>query len=180
MARTGCAHWPGGLAHSYADTLAVIARCVTACRGACAAAFCLTCGAVALLHAANPCASWAASLGASLGTARALASFLTVCGAVAAPVVVPLPVAAAAALAHAHVLACVLSLICGLACIRHCAHAATCRVGSLAAASAHTAPCAGTIALRPCVIETRHVILLMLPLLTYVINRSMDVYDICQ
>lgn len=176
MARTGCAHWPGGLAHSYADTLAVIARCVTACRGACAAAFCLTCGAVALLHAATPCAS----LAASLATARALASFLTVCGAVAAPVVVPLPVAAAAALAHAHVLACVHSLICGLARIRHCAHAATCRVGSLAAASAHTAPCAGTIALRPCVIETRHVILLMLPLLTYVINRSMSVYDICQ
>lgn len=176
MARTGCAHWPGGLAHSYADTLAVIARCVTACRGACAAAFGLTCEAVALLHAATPCASWAASL----ATACALASFLTVCGAVAAPVAVPLPVAAAAALAHAHILACVHSLICGLACIRHCAHAATCRVGSLAAASAHTAPCAGTIALRPCVIETRHVILLMLPLLTYVINRSMDVYDICQ
>lgn len=172
MARTGCAHWPGGLAHSYADTLAVIARCVTACRGACAAAFCLTCEAVALLHAATPCAS--------LATARALASSLTFCGAVAAPVVVPLPVAAAAALAHAHVLACVHSLICGLACIRHCAHAAPCRVGSLAAASAHTAPCAGSIALRPCVIETRHVILLMLPLLTYVINRSMDVYDICQ
>jgi len=180
MARTGCAHWPGGLAHSYADTLAVIARCVTACRRACAAAFCLTCEAVALLHAATPCASWAASWAASLATARALASFLTVCGAVAAPVVVPLPVAAAAALAHAHILACVHSLICDLARIRHCAHAAPCRVGSLAAASAHTAPCAGTIALRPCVIETRHVILLMLPLLTYVINRSMDVYDICQ
>lgn len=176
MARTGCAHWPGGLAHSYADTLAVIARCVTACRRACAAAFGLTCGAFALLHAATPAAS--------LPTVHALACSLTVCGAVAAPVAVPLPVAAAAALAHTHalphVLVCPHFLICGLACIRHCAHAATCRVGSLAAASAHTAPCAGTITLRPCVIETRHVILLRLPLLTYVINRSMNVYDICQ
>ena len=165
MARTGCAHWPGGLAHSYAGTLAVIARCVTACRRAC-------CGAVALLPAATHTAPFA--------TAYALASFLTVCGAVAAPVAMSLPVAAAAALAHAHILACIHSLICGLTCVRHCAHAATCRVGSLAAASAHTAPCARTIALRPCVIETRHVTLLILLLLTYVINRGMCVYDICQ
>ena len=103
------------------------------------------------------------------------------------PPAIRLSVAAAAALPYvlshvlAHAGACAHACILGaLVCISPIAHAAPSRVCSLAAASAHAAAYTRAIALRPCVIETRHIALLALQLLTYVINRSMCVYDICQ
>ena len=141
---------PGGLAHSYEGTLAVIVCSVTAC----AAAVGLTARAFSLPHV----------------PAHALTHILPVHGSIARPVVAPLPVAAAAA----HALSLVPAFTDGVS------RPAACAVNRPAPAHAPAAPRARTIALWPGVIKIRHRMLLFLQLLTYVINRAMGIYGICQ